>query len=543
MLLDKLCKNKFDRFEFEKLIETQKETGYYTKRVEIFYILPPQKGSGVRYSKILESFDVPSEIINENHNTRVEVYNINFKMLLIEVLLYYNINFKELDQKKLEKLDEEILPYHNFNHLQKILYEFDSEDRFKKHFDLKIKITDKSLLKINGLIEKFIEHKKKNNQNSDVISLKSQLKWFKKFLASKKFIEFVSEIRKKDLEEYQNFLEKTKYNNSIKNKNRDNFVYRNLKAVYKFFVYLRKNKDRFEKKDIPDKSLLKKSKKTTQKSVFSNLKRNISKRLPDWADDLIFKNIMDMEETCKDEIINKTIMLLFYYSGIRLMDVCTLTKDCLLKKYDKEWIRVFSNKTLREYEIPLPDIVSNYIKKCIEINYGRPHTHPKTGKKEEFLFWKKGKFDTFRRKVYNLFLRVVSKTKYEAIKNGVKLNRVNSIKITPHSLRHNLAMKYAITGGDLLTIAKLLGHANLSMAQSYLEKDSRHIEDVFKDESHLYLLFNDSSYDDLNIKKSAREILESDFESKKVPSGWCLYEDHPPCGEYTDCKLCSEFEL
>jgi len=40
-------------------------------------------------------------------------------------------------------------------------------------------------------------------------------------------------------------------------------------------------------------------------------------------------------------------------------------------------------------------------------------------------------------------------------------------RCNPHSFRHNFAREYLRNGGDLATLAKLLGHSNISTTASY----------------------------------------------------------------------------
>lgn len=49
-----------------------------------------------------------------------------------------------------------------------------------------------------------------------------------------------------------------------------------------------------------------------------------------------------------------------------------------------------------------------------------------------------------------------------------------------HVLRHTFASHYMINGGDILTLQKVLGHANLSMTQKYAHFSPGHLADVVR---------------------------------------------------------------
>jgi site-specific recombinase XerD len=51
----------------------------------------------------------------------------------------------------------------------------------------------------------------------------------------------------------------------------------------------------------------------------------------------------------------------------------------------------------------------------------------------------------------------------------VRLAGVTAKRISPHSLRHTAAMRYLANGGQLVALARILGHASVSTTQRYLD--------------------------------------------------------------------------
>lgn len=539
LLLDNLCMKEFCNEDFTKLINIQAECSYYTGRVELFYILPSTIKVKAKYKEHLLNYGVPKTIAQKKHNGRINSFNVNFKLLLLEILLFYNIMFEDLDQQKINKLYD-ILPYHNFNQLQKILYEYD-KNKYDKPKTAKIKLEDNHLEKINKLINLFIFDEILKNKMSDASSFTSQLKRFLLFLSTKPYIDTVSDITRSDIEDYIKYLKSTDYNKLIKNKNRNSFVYRNLRAVYKFFDYLSKREDSLKKENIPLKNLI-------YQSDFPNSVRRESKHLSTWADNLIIKNIERMPEETKQELMEKTIMLLFYWTGVRCKDACTITRDCLSIKSDVYWLKIFSNKTRQEYEIPIVNILGEYIDKCIKMKTGKVNIHPTTGRRRRFLFWDNIKLNSFQRNIYDLVIKLGCITKYQAIKEGVPIEDVNTLNITPHKFRHNIAIKYLRLGEDALSIAEMLGHTDLSMAQSYIKEDDEFLQtlmqkilndkDIYNNEETSIVKVN-LNVPNINLIKSKKEIFETNSKIQRVNTGWCIYDgDQPYCKEDKQSCVC-----
>lgn len=76
--------------------------------------------------------------------------------------------------------------------------------------------------------------------------------------------------------------------------------------------------------------------------------------------------------------------------------------------------------------------------------------------------------------VFNLGVRAIQKI----IKKGALKSKIpNCEKITPHKLRHTMAINWITKGGDLRTLQRILGHNSIKTTEVYLDYD---IQDMIK---------------------------------------------------------------
>lgn len=390
-------------------------------------------------------------------------------------------------------------------------------------------------------IEKFIQMKKSRMQDSEAQSFQVCLNRFKRYIKGKPYIQSIKMIERKDIEDYIEFLYNVKYNTRVI-KNRNNFVYRNLRALNKFFEYLvvvAENDINF----IPNPNLI-------MKSDFPSPNRREAKHFPKWFDNFLFQEIEKIPD--KPILSNKfkTILLVLYYTGMRIYDLCTLEQNCLIKKLNRNWLRIFSNKTKRYYEIPIDDNLYNAILKYKEINKKNLENikyckQPTIMTDVKFLFTPKYNAKSYRRNMSRRIKRFNECVVNKAKEKGYPVEQLEGIELTSHKFRHNVAIKLTRAGADPLLVAEFLGHNDLSMAQAYIQEDKNEITEVMDElrESGVLEIQGEECGEEILIidKKS---IMESKEVVNKVITGWCTnFNGKSLCDENPyKCWLCENLK-
>lgn len=183
----------------------------------------------------------------------------------------------------------------------------------------------------------------------------------------------------------------------------------------------------------------------------------VSKKLPVFVEEKAMNFLFDTNFFQNNEIglRDKSILLLFYHSGLRLSELISIriadvdfVKNSVkvLGKRNKERILPFSleiNETLKLY-LSYRNLVGN-----------------------DYLFVTPKGEKMYPKLVYRLVNNYLS-----------KVSCVN--KISPHVLRHSFATHLLNNGADLNSIKELLGHANLSATQVYTHNSMEKIKSIYK---------------------------------------------------------------
>lgn len=202
-----------------------------------------------------------------------------------------------------------------------------------------------------------------------------------------------------------------------------------------------------------------------RKKVSSNPIKNIigpkkRKKIPTFLKENEINKILDEPE--QDEsfegVRNKTIIELFYATGIRLSELVALTDNDI--DFEQSLIKVTGKKNkqrLIPFDAELKKTFKTYINK---------------------------RNDTIAKKTNGLFVKpngenVYSKLVYRLVRK--KLSKVTTLKKrSPHVLRHTFATAMLNNKGNLNVIKELLGHSSLAATEVYTHTTFEELKKIYK---------------------------------------------------------------
>ncbi len=155
---------------------------------------------------------------------------------------------------------------------------------------------------------------------------------------------------------------------------------------------------------------------------------------------------------------DKAILELFFSTGLRLSELCSLDRDLDLSK-DEFSIRGKGEKVRVVFLSPsAKDAIRDYLKNRKDLDGPL------------FVQNSKNKTGTGR-----LTPRSIERiVKFYAIKAGI------SKKVTPHVIRHSFATDLLSNGADIRSVQMMLGHANIATTQIYTHVTDSQLRDVHK---------------------------------------------------------------
>ena len=162
-------------------------------------------------------------------------------------------------------------------------------------------------------------------------------------------------------------------------------------------------------------------------------------------------SLLDIEINSPYDARNKSILELFYSSGLRISELINL--EMANVDMDENLIRVMG-KGKKERIVPFGDIAKNVLNDYIN-NY-RPSINKKNS---TYIFLNNLGNKLSRQYIFRII-------KQECVKKGIKKN------VSPHTLRHTYATHLLKNGADLRIIQELLGHENLATTQIYTHLDN-----------------------------------------------------------------------
>lgn len=165
-----------------------------------------------------------------------------------------------------------------------------------------------------------------------------------------------------------------------------------------------------------------------------------------------------------NDLRDKAILELLFSTGLRVSELCSLTRDIDLST-DELSIRGKGSKVRVVF-------ISDYAKKILK------EYLTKRKDMDDALFIQlsqNGKVTKKRKGSLALTKRSVERiVKLCAIKAGI------SKRVTPHTMRHLFATDLLSNGADLRSVQALLGHANIGTTQIYTHVTDKHLRDIHK---------------------------------------------------------------
>jgi len=392
---------------------------------------------------------------------------------------------------------------------------------------------------VKPLIADFILHYEDRGQTSEADRFRWGLSYFLRFMSSQRsHIHGLSELTRKDIDLFLSYLWSVEYGEHLSAAYlyRDGFVYRCLRSLYKFFEFITINEDNVSVKHLPGRDLI-------HKADFPRPNRRGVKHFPAWFDKHLLSCLMGMKENTPKRLVLKAMIMCLYYLGARASDICTLERNCFITKLGFTWIRIFSNKTKRYYEIPITQELKQILDKVLDTNPGYSCSHPTQHTMTTFMFGAPNDLQNSRRNFSFRVKRFMVGVKAAAAEKNLPVRSLAALSLSTHKFRHTVAIRLIRIGADPMLVAEFLGHKDLSMAQAYIQESEQEIEAIMND------LWDDDSLDlerDLlvGIEVSREDIMRFKGPVTKTECGWCTHlNGKPPCGEDPyGCWLCDELK-
>jgi integrase/recombinase XerD len=157
---------------------------------------------------------------------------------------------------------------------------------------------------------------------------------------------------------------------------------------------------------------------------------------------------------------NKAILNLFYASGLRVSEMCSLQLGDL--HFDERFLRCVG-KGRKERVVPVGGEAVKWVRRYLE--EVRPQLAP--GVQEQTVFLSRRKTAISR------------KTVWDMIKKCARNAGINKT-VYPHSLRHSFASHLLANGAELRIIQEMLGHADIATTQIYTHVDPNRLKGVHR---------------------------------------------------------------
>ena len=156
---------------------------------------------------------------------------------------------------------------------------------------------------------------------------------------------------------------------------------------------------------------------------------------------------------------DKAILELFYSSGLRLSELCSL--DLHQMDLGSNVVRV-TGKGNKVRELPIGRQANKALKAWLLQRGNLPI------KDDQAIF------------LSRLGSRISVRAIQARVKHWARVQGID-INVSPHMLRHSFASHLLESSGDLRAVQELLGHANISTTQIYTHLDFQHLAQIYDD--------------------------------------------------------------
>lgn len=159
---------------------------------------------------------------------------------------------------------------------------------------------------------------------------------------------------------------------------------------------------------------------------------------------------------------DKLILMVFYSTGMRLSELCTLKISSV--DFQAKTIKV-TGKRNKERILPIGDYLLQNIKLYIDERSRLMENSDQKNKETSLFVTVKGK-PVYQRMVYNIV--------------HMYLSQVSTLeKLSPHILRHTFATHMLNDGADLNAIKEILGHSSLAATQVYTHNTIEKLKSIY----------------------------------------------------------------
>lgn len=288
---------------------------------------------------------------------------------------------------------------------------------------------------MEDVIQKFIRylHKTKKASNNTEVSYERDLKKLQRYMEEEQHVKEWSEVTVTNLNSYMLYLEREKFAAST--------ISRNVASVRAFYQYM-------YKKGI------------VHTDISGELKPpKIEKKMPDILTiqevDLLLKQpIADSPKGMRD----KAMLELLYATGIRVSELIHLKHENVNMKM-------------------------SYIK-CSERNKERIIPFGNTAKQAMALYLEHGRKELTKEKECEEFFvncsgKAMSRQGFWKVLKSYAKEAGIDVDITPQTLRHSFATHLIQNGADLKSVQEMLGHADISTTQVYLNMSINKMREVY----------------------------------------------------------------